>query len=71
MPNFEDGISCLSVFAIKISPKYFKYFMKTSLGNSPSRPDTSCLMKHSRLVIDTRNAMKGFLGFAEGKIIKA
>jgi len=39
MPNFEDEISCLSVFAIKISPKYFKYFMKTSLGNSPWRPD--------------------------------
>ncbi len=33
--------------------------------------DYDFIAKHSRLVIDTRNAMKGVSGFTEEKIIKA
>jgi UDP-N-acetyl-D-glucosamine dehydrogenase len=41
------------------------------IANDHSSYDYSFIPIQSRLVMDTRNAMKGVSGFAKGKIIKA
>jgi UDP-N-acetyl-D-glucosamine dehydrogenase len=41
------------------------------ISTDHSSYDYSFIAKHSRLVVDTRNAMKGVSGSARGNIIKA
>jgi UDP-N-acetyl-D-mannosaminuronate dehydrogenase len=41
------------------------------ISTDHSSYDYDFIVKNSRLVVDTRNAMKEVYGFAKGKIIKA
>ena len=61
----------LKMSSIPLTEKNLKQYDCVVISTDHSSYDYSFIAKHSRLVVDTRNAMKGVSGSARGNIIKA
>ena len=64
----------MAVACLKISNDNGKNITKYDgvvISTDHSSYDYDFIANHSRLVVDTRNAMKGVSGFVKGRIIKA
>jgi UDP-N-acetyl-D-glucosamine dehydrogenase len=61
----------LKISSVPLTEKNLKKYDCVVISTDHSSYDYGFIAKNSRLVVDTRNAMKGVSGFAKGKIIKA
>jgi len=61
----------LKMSSIPLTEKNLKKYDCVVISTDHSSYDYGFIAKHSRLVVDTRNAMKGVSGSARGNIIKA
>ncbi len=61
----------LKMSSTPLTEKNLKKYDCVVISTNHSAYDYDFIAKHSRLVVDTRNAMKGISGFTTGKIIKA
>lgn len=65
----EMAVACLKIS--NDNKKNLKKYDCVVISTDHSSYNYNFIAQHSRLIVDTRNAMKGVPGFAEGKIIKA
>jgi UDP-N-acetyl-D-glucosamine dehydrogenase len=61
----------LKMSSVPLTEKNLKKYDCVVISTDHSSYDYGFIAKHSRLVVDTRNTMKGVSGFARGKIVKA
>ncbi|MEW6417640.1 MAG: nucleotide sugar dehydrogenase [Nitrospirota bacterium] len=61
----------LKMSSVPLTEKNLKKYDCVVISTDHSSYDYGFIARHSRLVIDTRNAMKGISGSTKGKIIKA
>jgi len=61
----------LKMSSVPLTEKNLEKYDCVVISTDHSSYDYSFIAKHSRLVVDTRNAMKGVSGSARGNIIKA
>jgi UDP-N-acetyl-D-glucosamine dehydrogenase len=61
----------LKISSVPLTEKNLKKYDCVVISTDHSFYDYNFIAKHSRLVVDTRNAIKGVSGFAKWKIIKA
>lgn len=61
----------LKMSSLPLTEKNLKKYDCVVISTDHSSYDYNFIAKNSRLVVDTRNAMKWVSGFAKGKIIKA
>jgi UDP-N-acetyl-D-glucosamine dehydrogenase len=61
----------LKISSVPLTEKNLKKYDCVVISTDHSSYDYGFIAKHSRLIVDTRNAMKEVYGFAKGKIIKA
>jgi UDP-N-acetyl-D-glucosamine dehydrogenase len=61
----------LKMSSVPLAEKNLKKYDCVVISTDHSSYDYNFIAKNSRLIVDTRNAMKGVSGFAKWKIIKA
>ncbi len=61
----------LKMSSVPLTEKNLKEYDCVVISTDHSSYDYGLIAKHSRLIVDTRNAMKGISGFVREKIVKA